>query len=158
MTAGKPAGKVRARLAAHGLSLPPIYAPGANYIPARQEGKLLFVAGVGPTEGRKVAYAGHVGANLTVADGRAAARLTALNALAYADEAIGLDRIARAVRMFGLVRCTPEFADLESVFAAADDAIAAAFGDSARPVWAMVGAPGLPIGIAVEIESIFELL
>jgi enamine deaminase RidA (YjgF/YER057c/UK114 family) len=148
---------VRERLAAAGMALPTVYAPGANYIPTRQEGKLLFVAGVGPTEGRRAVFTGHVGTNLSVADGKAAARLTALNAFAYADQAVGLDSIARAVRMFGLVRCVPEFTELEAVFTGADEAVAAAFGRSARPVWSMVGSPGLPIGIAVEIESIFEL-
>src|SRR5262245_31683731 len=144
---------VRERLAAAGMTLPPVYAPGASYIPTRQEGKLLFIAGVGPTEGRRVVFSGHVGANLSAADGKAAARLPALNAFAYADAAVGLDRIARAVRMFGLVRCVPDFTDLETVFTGADEAVAAAFGSDARPAWSMVGSPGLPIGIAVEIES-----
>jgi enamine deaminase RidA (YjgF/YER057c/UK114 family) len=139
------------------LVLSPVYKPGANYIPTTQAGQYLFVAGVGPTEGRKAVWTGHVGRNLSVADGTAAARLTMLNALAYADAAVGLDRIKRAVRMFGLVRCVPEFTEIEAVLAGADELIAAAFGTDTRPAWAMVGSPGLPIDMAVEIESIFEL-
>jgi enamine deaminase RidA (YjgF/YER057c/UK114 family) len=151
-------GTVRQRLAAKGLTLPEVYQPTANYVATTVAGKYLFIAGVGPTVGRKVIVGGRVGAELTTAQGREGARLTALNALANADAAVGLDRIRRACRMFGLVRCTPDFTDLETVFSGADEVIGTAFGDSARPAWAMVGSPGLPIGIAVEIESIFELI
>lgn len=150
-------GGVRQRLEAAGFKLPPLFGPAGNYVSSVDAAGHIFVAGVGPTEGRSLVWTGRVGETLSIDQGRQASRLTALNALAILDASVGLDRIARCARMFGLVRATPEFTDHEAVLAGADEVIAAAFGSQARPAWTMVGVPCLPMRIAVEIESVFAL-
>lgn len=149
--------RVRARLEAAGFTLPPPFGPAGTYVSSVETPGHVFVAGVGPTEGRSLVWTGRVGETLSVADGRQAARLTALNALAILDAAIGLDRVQACVRMFGLVCSTPDFTEHMDVLAGADEVIAVAFGPQARPAWAAVGSPCLPVRIAVEIESVFAV-
>jgi enamine deaminase RidA (YjgF/YER057c/UK114 family) len=150
-------GRVRARLEAAGFRLPPPFGPAGTYVSSVETPGHVFVAGVGPTEGRSLVWTGRVGDTLTVDQGRQAAQLTALNALAILDTAVGLDRVRACVRMFGLVCSTPDFTEHMEVLAGADEVIAAAFGPQARPVWAAVGSPCLPVRIAVEIEALFAV-
>ena len=149
--------KVRQRLEAAGFTLPPPFGPAGNYVSAVDAAGHVFVAGVGPTEGRRLVWTGRVGDTLTLDQGRQAARLTALNALAILEASVGLDRVRACVRMFGLVCATPDFTQHLEVLAGADEVIAAAFGPQARPAWAAIGSPCLPVRIAVEIESVFAV-
>lgn len=148
---------VRARLEAAGFTLPPPFGPAGNYVSSVDAAGYVFVAGVGPTDGRTLVWTGRVGDTLTIDQGRQAARLTALNALAILEASVGLDRVRACVRMFGLVCATPDFTQHMEVLAGADEVIAAAFGPQARPAWAAIGSPCLPVRIAVEIESIFAV-
>jgi enamine deaminase RidA (YjgF/YER057c/UK114 family) len=98
---------------------------------------------------------GRLGADLTIEQGRAAARLSGLNLLAQAKAAVGdLDRIAHIVKLTGFVNATPEFADHPQVVNGASDLMVEVLGDKGRHTRAAVGVAGLPMGCAVEVEAI----
>jgi enamine deaminase RidA (YjgF/YER057c/UK114 family) len=149
---------VEARLAELGLTLVEPAAPAANYVSYVVSGSLVFVSGQisqdanGPIRGK-------LGADMDVEAGAAAARTCGLALIAQARAAAGgdLDRIRRAVKLLGLVNCTPEFTDQPKVVNGCSDLLVAAFGESGRHARSAVGAPSLPLGAAVEIEGIFEL-
>ncbi|HEX9867148.1 MAG TPA: RidA family protein [Candidatus Tectomicrobia bacterium] len=150
--------RVEARLKELGLELPPTPRPAANYVGAVQTGNLLFVSGHGPTQNGQFTYISKIGKDLSVEDGYAAARLVALNCLASAKSVIGdLDRIARVVKILGMVHCSENFGDQPKVINGASDLLVQLFGDSGRHARSAVGMQALPFGIAVEIEMIFEL-
>lgn len=142
-----------------GLALPPPAEPKGFYRPVVQSGSLLFTAGHLPIEpGGRVA-AGCVGADLDAAAAQRLAQLCGLGILSTVRAHLGsLDRIARAVKIFGIVRCTPDFVDHPLVLNGCSELFAEVFG----PEWGVaarsaIGAPALPLGAAVEIEAIFEL-
>jgi enamine deaminase RidA (YjgF/YER057c/UK114 family) len=152
-------GTVEARLAELGLELPPPFAPVATYLGYTVTGNLVHVSGQGPVWGSELRFSGKVGAELSFEQGCEAARLTALNLLAHLREACGgdLDRVVRCVKLFGLVHSTPDFTDAHKVVDAGSALLVDVFGEAGRHARAVVGAPGLPFGIAVELEAIFEI-
>lgn len=152
------AGLIEARLATLGLSLPPAHLPVANYVGYVVTGQEIHVAGVGPTWGQTVRHAGKVGSQLSLEEGYAAARLTALNLLAQAKAACGdLDRIARCIRLLCLVNADPAFQDSQKVADGATDLLGALFGSDKCPVRTTTTAPSLPFDIAFEADAIFLL-
>ena len=151
------AGEVLARLRAAKLVLPPAFAPIANYVPTVRAGNLLFISGMGPTEGTKMVWTGAVGDAVELAGGRKAAELTALNLLARIEEEIGLDRVRRVVRLFGLVNTAPEFYEIDDVLDAASAVMTTAFGAAGAHVRTTIGVPSLPSSITVEIDAIIEI-
>lgn len=152
-------GKIEARLAELGLTLPDAPAPAANYVPAVQSGKQLFVSGQ-ISAGPEGLITGKVGADLTTEEGAAAARRCALALIAQARKACGgdLDQIARVVKLVGFVNSTPDFTEQPKVINGASDLIVEVFGDAGRHARSAVSAGSLPLGVAVEIEAIFELV
>ncbi len=152
------AGEALARLRAAKLVLPPAFAPIANYVPTVRVGNLLFISGMGPTEGTKMVWTGALGDTVTIDNGRKAAELTALNLLARIDEEIGLDRVRRVVRLFGLVNVAPEFYEIDDVLDAASSVMTTAFGAAAgQHVRTSIGVPTLPSSITVEIDATVEI-
>ena len=150
--------RVEAKLKELGLELPPTPKPAANYVGAVHTGNLLFVSGHGPTKDGKFAYIGKVGKDLSVEQGYEAARLVALNCLASAKSVLGdLDRITRVVKLLGMVNCTEDFSEQPQVINGASDLLVRLFGESGRHARSAVGMQALPVGIAVEIEMIFEV-
>ncbi len=152
-------GKIAARLAELGLELPPPFAPVATYVGYTVTGNLVHVSGQGPVWGTEVRFTGKLGADLSFEQGCEAARLTALNLLAHLNVACDgdLDRVARCVKLFGLVHCTSDFKQAHLVVDAGSALLVEIFGEAGRHARAVVGAPGLPFGIAVELEAIFEI-
>lgn len=149
--------KVEARLDELGLTLPNAPAPAANYVPYVISGHLLFVSGQ-IAQGPDGLIRGKLGADLDAEAGAEAARHCALALIAQARAATGdLDRIARVVKLTGFVNAAPDFTDHPKVINGASDLFVAVFGDKGRHARAAVGAPSLPLGVAVEIEGIFEL-
>jgi enamine deaminase RidA (YjgF/YER057c/UK114 family) len=148
-------GKVEARLAALGIALPDAPSPVANYLPFFLAGNLLFISGQICKAADGSILKGRLGADLTIEQGRAAARLSALNVLAQARAAVGdLDRIAQIVKLTGFVNATPEFADHPQVVNGASDLMVEVLGDKGRHTRAAVGVSGLPLGCAVEVDAI----
>ena len=152
------AGKIDARLKDLGISLPDAPAPAANYVPYVQTGNLVFVSGQ-ISQGPDGLIKGRLGADMDVAAGTAAARRCGLSLIAQAKAALGgdLDRVARVVKLTGFVNSTPEFTDQPKVVNGCSDLMVEVFGDAGRHARAAVSAPALPLGVAVEIEAVFEV-
>jgi enamine deaminase RidA (YjgF/YER057c/UK114 family) len=104
-------------------------------------------------------YVGVVGKDLSLDDGRAAARLCAINVLAQLKAAVNgnLDRVRRCVRLGVFVNAVPEFTQHPEVANGASDLIQEVFGDAGRHARAAVGAGSLPRNVAAEVEAVFEI-
>jgi len=148
-------GKVEARLQSLGIVLPAAPNPVANYVPSYLAGNLLFISGQISRAADGSVATGRLGAGLTVEQGRAAARLSALNVLAQIKAAVGdLDLVAHIVKLTGFVNATPEFVDHPQVVNGASDLMVEALGDRGRHTRAAVGVSSLPMGCAVEVDAI----
>lgn len=147
------------RLQELGIELPTPAAPAGSYVPVRRSGNLLVVSGQLPMEGGSVRYRGKLGADVSLEDGQAAARLCAVNILAQARAACegDLERLAACLRLGGFVACTPEFTDQPQVINGASDFMVAVLGEAGRHARAAVGVPSLPLDAAVEVEALLEL-
>lgn len=152
---------VEARLTALGIELPSPAAPVANYLPFVVSGSMLFISGqlaFGPDAKLDPAHIGKVGAGVSEATGKAAARLCVINILAQAKVALGsLDKISRCVRLGGFINAAPGFTSLPGVMNGASDLIVEVLGDNGRHARSTVGVAELPLNCAVEIEALFEI-
>jgi enamine deaminase RidA (YjgF/YER057c/UK114 family) len=147
-----------ARLAALGLTLPAPPKPVANYVEVTRTGNLLFLAGHGPCDFTAPGATGKVGRDLTVEQGAAAARLTALCLLATLKAELGeLSRVKRVVKVLGMVNATDDFTRHPQVINGASDLLVAVFGERGRHARSAVGVASLPVNIAVEIEIVVEV-
>ncbi len=150
---------IDARLAELGIELPAVPKPVGAYVLSVQTGNLLYTSGIGPQRDGQFPYQGHVGGELTIEEGRAAARLCMLNLLSLIRDAAGsLDRIARVVKVLGFVASAPDFGDQPLVMNGASELLIEVFGDRGRHARSAIGVNELPRHIPVEIEMIVELL
>ncbi len=142
-----------------GYQLPDVAPPAANYVPYMISGNMLFISGQIPFINGKAVHLGRVGYSLTMEKGIEAAQACALNILAQANDAVGGDwsKIKQCVKLGGFVNCTDDFVDHPKVINGASDLIADVLGDKGRHTRFAVGAPSLPLGVAVEVEALFEL-
>ena len=142
-----------------GILLPVPAAPVAAYVPYVVTGNLVFLSGQLPMENGVIPYKGRLGAEIDIATGATAARLCAINILAQIREACGgdLDRVARCVRLGGLVASTPDFADHSKVVNGASELMLQVFGEAGRHARTSVGVASLPLNAAVEVEALFAL-
>lgn len=150
--------QIETRLAELGVTLPDAPAPAANYVPYVQVGNLLHISGQ-ISQGPDGLIKGKLGADMDVAAGAEAARRCAISLLAQAKAACGgdLSRLVRAVKLTGFVNSTADFTDQPKVINGASDFLVAAMGDAGRHARSAVSAAALPLGVAVEIEGIFEV-
>ena len=146
------------RLADLGVTLPNAPAPAANYVPFVQSGDLVFVSGQ-ISNGPDGCITGKLGADMDVAAGAAAAKTCAISLLAQLKAACDgdLDRLVRVVKLTGFVNSTPDFTDQPKVINGASDFLVEALGDIGRHSRSAVSAASLPLGVAVEIEAIFQI-
>jgi enamine deaminase RidA (YjgF/YER057c/UK114 family) len=152
------AGRIEARLAELGITLPTPAAPIANYVPFSVSGKLVIVSGQIPLREGKIAYTGKVGAGVGMEDAAAAARLCFVNLLAQVKAAAGdLDRVGRVLRLGGFIAAGPDFTQHAVVMNGASDLAVEVFGDAGRHARTTIGVPSLPGDAAVEVEGMFEL-
>jgi len=153
------AGMVEKKLTELGISLPVLSAPIANYVPSVRSGNLLVVSGqlCFGADGKLVAT-GKLGANVTVEQGQAAARASAIQLFAQIKAALGdLDRVTRVVRLGGFISSVPTFLDTPKVMNGASDVFVQAFGDKGRHARTTFGVAVLPLDAAVEVEGLFEV-
>jgi enamine deaminase RidA (YjgF/YER057c/UK114 family) len=149
--------RIGARLGELGIELPPTFPPVGTYVACVRTGDLLFVGGHGPTDGTTT-IVGKVGSDLTLGQGRDAARLTALSLLATMQAELGdLDRVRRIVKVLGMVNVAPGFNRTPEVIDGCSDVLVKIFGDAGRHTRTAVGLAELPFGIAVEIELVAEV-
>lgn len=150
--------KLEQRIHDLGLSLPDAPAPAANYVPFVRSGNTLYVSGQISTDENGLIL-GKLGENMQTADGAAAAKRCALSLLAQVKAACGgdLDRLKRVVKLTGFVNSTADYTEQPQVINGASDFMVEALGDLGRHARSAVSAAALPLGVAVEIEGIFEI-
>lgn len=142
-----------------GIELPTPAPPAGAYVPFVVAGRLLLVAGQLPMWNGTLKYDGRVGAEITLEDGIAAARLCGLNLVAQARAACDgdLDRVRRVLRLGGFIQAAPGFTDHPKVLNGASELMVEVFGQAGRHVRVAVGAASLPMAAAVEIEGMFDI-
>jgi enamine deaminase RidA (YjgF/YER057c/UK114 family) len=151
--------KIEARLKELNIQLPAPNAPVANYVPYVVSGNLVFISGQVTMAPDGLKYVGKLGADTSLDDGKAAARLCAVNLLAQLKAACGgdLDRVRRCVKLGVFVNATPDFTQHPEVGNGASDLIVAVLGDAGKHSRAATGAGSLPRGVAVEVDGVFEI-
>ena len=149
---------IDARLTDLGITLPDAPAPAANYVPFVVTGNIVYISGqISQNAGGLIK--GRLGADMDVAAGAEAAKACAISLLAQLKKACGGDfsRVVRAVKLTGFVNSTADFIDQPKVINGASDFLVAAMGDAGRHARSAVSAASLPLGVAVEIEGMFEI-
>ena len=130
------------RLAALGLTLPPVAAPVAAYVPAVRAGAYVYVSGQLPVTDGKLPATGKVGGAVSAQDAAGMARTCALNALAAAAAAAGgLDAIGRIVKVTGFVASAPGFNAQPQVVNGASELLIEVFGEAGGTPAARSGWP-----------------
>ena len=138
------------------LKKPPV--PVANYVPAVQVGKLVYLSGQGPLTDEGQFIKGKVGAEVSMEDAQKAARLTGIRLLEALKGQIGnLNKVKRIVKVLGMVNALPEFDQHPKVINGFSDFMVEVFGANGKHARSAVGVASLPMNIPVEIEMIVEL-
>lgn len=150
--------KYEARLSELGVELPDAPAPAANYVPFVQSGNLVFISGQ-VSQDKNGRIQGQLGKNFSIEEGQSAAKHCALALIAQLKAACGgdLDRLVRVVKLTGFVNSTSDFEAHPQVINGCSDFMVELFGDAGRHARAAVGSSSLPLGVAVEVEGIFEI-
>ena len=148
---------INATLIDKGIVLPDAPPPAANYIPYVKIGKLVFVSGQ-VSQNENGFIKGVLGKDLNVEEGYNAARQCAISLLAQLKSAVNgdLNKVTKVVKLGGFVNSTPDFTEQPSVINGASDLLVELLGDKGRHARTAVGA-NLPLGVAVEIDGIFEV-
>lgn len=143
------------RLVAMGIALPETPAPKGVYRPAVAAAGFVFTSGMGPIRNGTRHHLGYLGGDVSVEQGREAASIAVINALAAAIEAAGgISRIDRIVRITGFVRSVPGFIEQTRVVDGASETLEALLGEAGAHARSAVGVAELPFGIPVEIEMV----
>jgi enamine deaminase RidA (YjgF/YER057c/UK114 family) len=151
------AGSATARLKELGIELPYVAKPLASYVSAMRTGNLIYTAGQLPLQAGKLAAIGKVGADVTPEQGKALARICALNALAAIHSLVGLDAVTQVVKVVGFVASAPGFNGQPGVVNGASDLLAEVFGERGRHARSAVGVAELPLNAPVEVELVAEV-
>jgi enamine deaminase RidA (YjgF/YER057c/UK114 family) len=146
------------RLKVMKIELPQPPTPFGAYVEAVQTGSLLFLSGTLPVESKKPKFLGVIGKDLTLEEGRQAARLACLNALAAAREHLGsLDRVTKVVRLGVSLVTSADFKEHPRVADAASELLVDVFGKDKTSTRMVLGMATLPLGLPVEVELILEV-
>ena len=141
------------------INLPEAKAPVGNYVATKVSGKMLFVSGQISIDETGQLIKGKVGKDLDTEAGYNAAKRCALSIIAQVKKACNndLSKIKSCIKLTGFVNSTDEFTEQPKVINGASDTIAKIFGDSGIHTRAAVSTNSLPLGVAVEVDAIFEL-
>ena len=147
-----------ARLAELGIRLPPVAAPVASYVPAIRSGQFVFTSGQLPFVDGGLRPTGKVGGSVDPEDAAYDAKVCALNALAAIDELVGLDSVARIVRVVGYVASAEGFGGQPRVVNGASELLGRIFGEAGQHARSAVGVASLPLDAPVEVELVVEVV
>jgi len=145
------------RLAELGIALPDVVTPLAAYVPAVRTGNLVYTSGQVPMQSGVLAATGKVGAEVSPEDGKALARICALNALAAVNSLVGIDAVTGVVKVVGFVASTPGFNGQPGVINGASELLREVFGDAGAHARSAIGVSELPLNAPVEVEIIVEV-
>jgi enamine deaminase RidA (YjgF/YER057c/UK114 family) len=146
-----------ARLAELGIELPEVVTPLASYVPAVRTGNLVYTSGQLPMVAGELLATGKVGGAVSPDDAKALARVCALNALAAVHALVGIDAVARVVKVVGFVASAPGFNGQPGVVNGASQLFGDVFGDDGAHARSAVGVSELPLDAPVEVELIVEV-
>lgn len=148
---------ILARIESLGLSLPEVPAPIAAYVNCVRTGNLLFLSGGLPIDGHHKVI-GKVPTDVSIDEAYEGSRIVILNRLAVIREEIGsLDKVRRIVALNGFVNCEPDFYGHPQVINGASELLVEIFGEKGKHARTALGAPALPLNVAVEINLIVEV-
>jgi enamine deaminase RidA (YjgF/YER057c/UK114 family) len=140
-----------------GISLPPVAAPAAAYVPFVQTGNLVFLSGHIAKKDGKV-WAGQFGKTISTEEGKGAARAVAIDLLGTLHAAVGdLNKIKRIVKVMSLVNSTPDFTEQHLVTNGASELFGQVFGAQGAHARSAFGVAQIPLGACVEIELVAEI-
>lgn len=153
-------GRIDARLAELGITLPAAGKSVANFVPCVLSGSTLYISGQVPFFNGGMVHAGQVGREVSLEQAKEAARLCGLNALAQARAFLGdLDRVTRISMVHGFVNGAPGFTEHPAVMNGASDLFVEVFGEErGRHARFAVGAGSLPFNASVEVAVIAEVV
>ena len=140
-----------------GITLPPVSAPAAAYVPFVQTGNLVFLSGhLARKDGKP--WVGQLGKDVTTEQGKEAARLIAIDLMSTLQAAVGdLNKIKRIVKVMSLVNSTPDFTEQHLVTNGCSELLGEVFGDAGKHARSAFGVAQIPMGACVEIELIAEV-
>ena len=145
------------KLAELNITLPPVAAPAAAYVPFVQTGNLVFLSGHIAKKDGKV-WVGQFGKTMSTAEGQAAARAVAIDLLGTLHAAVGdLNRVTRIVKLMSLVNSTADFTEQHLVTNGASELIGQLFGARGAHARSAFGVAQIPLGACIEIEMIAEI-
>lgn len=145
------------KLAQLGITLPPVAAPAAAYVPFVQSGNLVFLSGHLAKKDGKV-WVGQFGKTMNAEEGKAAARAIAIDLMGTLHAAVGdLNRVKRIVKLMSLVNSTGDFTEQHLVTNGASELIGEVFGAKGAHARSAFGVAQIPLGACVEIEMIAEV-
>ncbi|MCJ7800251.1 MAG: RidA family protein [Polaromonas sp.] len=152
-----PAQDIYAKLKALNITLPTAATPAAAYLPFVQTGKLVFLSGhLAKKDGQVVV--GQLGKNVSTEEGKAAARLIAIDLMGTLHAAVGdLNKIKRIVKVMSLVNSTGDFTEQHLVTNGCSELLGEVFGDAGKHARSAFGVAQIPMGACVEIELIAEV-
>jgi enamine deaminase RidA (YjgF/YER057c/UK114 family) len=156
-TPADPAQSWHARLAELGIRLPPVAAPVASYVPAVRTGQLVHTSGQLPFVDGGLHRTGKVGGSVDEEAAAQDAKICTLNALAAIDELVGLDSVARIVKVVGYVASAEGFSGQPRVVNGASELLGKIFGKAGEHARSAVGVAELPLTAPVEVELTVEL-
>ena len=141
------------------LNIPKAPDPVGDYVAYKKSTNLLFISGQISIDFNGKITRGKLGKELSLEEGRAAAKLCAINIIAQAKIACNekLENITNCIKLTGYVNSTNEFTDQPKIINAASELIFAVFGENGKHTRAAISANSLPLDAAVEIDAIFEL-
>ena len=141
------------------ITLPEAKAPVGNYVAAKNLGKMLFISGQISIDQNGQLIKGKVGKDLNTEAGYNAAKRCALSIISQVKNSCknDLSKIKSCIKLTGFVNSTDDFTEQPKVINGASDLIASIFGDSGMHTRAAVSTNSLPLGVAVEVDAIFEL-
>jgi enamine deaminase RidA (YjgF/YER057c/UK114 family) len=145
------------RIAAAGITLPPVSTPAAAYVPFVRTGNLVFLSGhIAKKDGKP--WVGQLGDSMSTQDGRAAARAVAIDLLGTLHAAVGdLNKVKRIVKVMSLVNSTGTFTEQHLVTNGCSELLGELFGPAGAHARSAFGVAQLPMGSCVEIELIAEV-
>ena len=142
-----------------GLNIPDLPKALANYVPFKIIGKTIYISGQAPVHNGELIYKGKVGSDISIEEGIEAAKLCVINIIAALKTGLegDWDKLDSFVKLTGFVNCQDNFTDQPKIINGASDMLVEIFGDQGRHARVAVGSNALPLGIAVEIDSIVQL-